>query len=197
MKQNLENKLFEIASAQQGYFTSAQALKAGYKSSNHVYHVREGHWIREIRGIYRLAKFPESTEGQYVIWSLWSGDRKGQNQGVYSHETALLIYDVSDVMPTQLHMTVPKNFRRGTQIPGVLVLHKAIFSKNDVAQKQGYQVTTPFRTLLDIIADGKLEENVIQEAVKQFRTKGMILKKEIYQIIERHPKSAKYFIETK
>lgn len=197
MKQTPENNLFEIASSQQGYFTSAQAVEAGYEDSNHVYHVKQGHWIREIRGVYRLVKFPESSEAQYVLWSLWSRDRKGHIQGIYSHETALSIYDISDVMPSKLHMTVPKKFRRSTKIPQILVLHKADLSKNDFVQKQGYRVTSPFRTVLDIIADETLEENIIQQAVNQFRAKGMILKKEIYQIIEQHPKSARYFIGSK
>jgi hypothetical protein len=196
MKQNSDNNLFEIASSQQGYFSSAQAIESGYKDSNHAYHVKRGNWIREIRGVYRLSKFPETSEGQYAIWSLWSRDRKGNIQGVYSHETALSIYDVSDIMPSKLHMTVPKSFRRGTKISEVLVLHKANLSKEDLMQKQGYLVTSPFRTILDVVTDGTLEESIIQQAVSQFRSKGMILKKQIYQIIEQHPKSARYFIDS-
>jgi predicted transcriptional regulator of viral defense system len=194
MKDDSDDILFEIASSQQGYFTSAQAIELGYESNNHAYHVKHGNWLREVRGIYRLAKFPHSPDGQYVIWSLWSRDRQGNVQGVYSHETALSMYDVSDVMPAKLHMTVPNKFRRGTKIPEILVLHKADLTQDDIAQKQGHRVTTPARTLLDIIEEDTQEENIIQQAVREFKTKGMISKKEICRIIEEYPKSARYFI---
>lgn len=195
MKQNPENTLFEIASSQQGYFTSSQAIEAGYQDSNHSYHVQQGNWLREIRGVYRLAQFPISSEGQYVVWSLWSRDREGHIQGVYSHETALTIYDVSDVMPSKLHMTVPKNFRRGTKLPQILVLHKTDLSKTDFNQHQGYRVTTPFRTICDILEEDTLEEKIIQQAIHEFWSKGFLLKKEIYKIIEQHPKSARHFMD--
>lgn len=59
--QETENKLFEIAESQQGYFTSRQAKVAGYKDNTHPYHVRSAHWVRVHRGIYRLAKFPRAN----------------------------------------------------------------------------------------------------------------------------------------
>ena len=53
-------KLFEIAEAQQGYFTAGQAGEAGYARSTHSYHVEAGNWVREHRGVYRLRR-PSST----------------------------------------------------------------------------------------------------------------------------------------
>jgi predicted transcriptional regulator of viral defense system len=44
---------------------------------------------------------------------------------VYSHHTALSLYDLSDLNPSKLHMTVPMDFRRNSEIPGILVLHFA------------------------------------------------------------------------
>ncbi len=105
-----EESLYKIAAGQQGYFTAGQAVKAGYKDSTHPYHVRSGNWIREWRGIYRLARYPVSENGQYVLWSLWSRNRMGVPQGVYSHQTSLSLYDLSDIMPAKLHMSVPPTF---------------------------------------------------------------------------------------
>ncbi|MBT5928032.1 MAG: hypothetical protein HOH33_15605, partial [Verrucomicrobia bacterium] len=158
--------------------------------------VKRNHWIREIRGVYRLARFPESENGQYVIWSLWSRDRKGNIRGVYSHETVLSIYEVSDIMPAKLHMTVPTGFRRGTKIPEILVLHKANLDVKDTTQRQGYRLTTPLRTLFDIMEDGGWDETIIQQAARQFKSKGMLTRKDIYTLIEAFPKSARYFIES-
>jgi hypothetical protein len=56
-------QLFDIAEAEQGYFTTAQAVEAGYARSTHTYHVNTGNWVREHRGIYRLRRYPQSEEG--------------------------------------------------------------------------------------------------------------------------------------
>lgn len=120
--QESENKLFEIAESQQGYFTSRQAKVSGYKDNTHPYHVRSGHWIRVLRGIYRLAKFPATDRPDLIIWALWSCNRLGKIEGVYSHQTALSIYGLSDILPDKLHMTVPLSFRRNSSIPKILVI---------------------------------------------------------------------------
>ncbi len=98
-------KLYKYAVRQQGMFTTKQAEAAGYQRNNHPYHVSKGNWIREMRGIYRLPMFPQDDEdAQLVLWHLWARNRDEQPQGVYSHDTALRIYDLSDLMPAKLHM---------------------------------------------------------------------------------------------
>ena len=48
-------RLYEMAEGQQGFFTTKQAKAAGFAENTHPYHVQAGNWIREHRGIYRLA----------------------------------------------------------------------------------------------------------------------------------------------
>lgn len=166
-------RLYDTAEAQQGYFTTKQAVAAGFDEKNHAYHVRAGNWIREHRGIYRLAQFPSSERPDLVLWSLWSRDRKGEPQGAFSHETALTIYDLSDVMPAKLHMTVPPAFRRSA-VPKVLSLHRAALSKEDTESRQGYRVTKPLRTIADLIAEGAVQEDHLRQAVRQAAQRGLI-----------------------
>lgn len=99
--------LFAVAEAQGGFFTAKQAETAGFDRTNHAYHVRSGKWAREYRGIYRLKQYPLAPESDLILLSLWSRGRDDEPQGVYSHETALRIFDLSDNMPAKLHMTVP------------------------------------------------------------------------------------------
>jgi len=68
-KNDMEHNLFGIASLQQGYFTARQAKEAGYADSRFSYHVRKGRWIREGRGIYRLANYPPGDRPDLVYWS--------------------------------------------------------------------------------------------------------------------------------
>ena len=99
--------LFEFAEQQQGFFTTKQAKAAGFAENTHPYHVQVGNWIREHRGIYRLALFPTADRPDLVLWALWSRNRNEEVEGVYSHQTALSLYDLSDLNPSKLHMTAP------------------------------------------------------------------------------------------
>lgn len=189
-----EKRLLQAAKAQQGYFTSKQAIAAGYRMSNHPYHVKNGDWTREYRGIYRLASFPNSPDDHYMLWSLWSGNRTGNLQGVYSFETALNIYEVSDVMPAKIHMTVPQSFRRGSAIPDVLVLHKENLQEKDFREIKGFRVTTPLKTILNLLEDNEIEEKIIKQAVTEFYERGLLVQKDLLVIIEKRPSIAKLFI---
>ncbi len=181
--QEAENKLFEIAESQQGYFTSRQAKATGYKDNTHPYHVRSGHWVRVHRGIYRLAKFPSTERPDLMIWALWSCNRSGRIEGVYSHQTALSVHDLSDILPERLHMTVPLSFRRNSAIPKILVLHRKRLPEDGIVLMDGYFVTTPYQTLLDVIVDAHISHELILQAVKAASDRGIITQTMLKQLL--------------
>ena len=172
-------RLFEIADQQQGFFTTKQAKAAGFAENTHPYHVQVGNWIREYRGIYRLALFPTVDRPDLVLWALWSRNRDEEVEGVYSHQTALSLYDLSDLNPAKLHMTVPTDFRRNSEIPGILVLHYANLPESDVQNAQGFKFTRPLRTILDLIEAGTVERNFIRQALRQAIDRGLISRQQI------------------
>jgi len=176
---NSSRRLFEIAEQQQGFFTTKQAKAAGFAENTHPYHVRVGNWLREHRGIYRLALFPMTDRPDLVLWALWSRNRNEEIEGVYSHETALSLYDLSDLNPAKLHMTVPAGFRRSSAIPGILVLHYADLSEVDVQTAQGFKFIRPLRTVLDLIATSAVEPNFIRQALTQAFDRGLITRRQI------------------
>ena len=47
-----------------------------------------------------------------MVWYLWSYNRDGKPQGVYSHATALELHELSTWTSSAIHMTVPKNLLR-------------------------------------------------------------------------------------
>src|SRR6516225_2053575 len=142
-------RLYEIAASQQGFFTTKQASGAGFAEKAHAYHVKARNWIREHRGIYRLADFPSAERPDLMLWYLWSRNREEIPEGTYSHSTALSLHELSDLMPSKLHMTVPKSFRRNSLIPEILVLHRTNLDKADVQEMHGVRVTRPLRTIVD------------------------------------------------
>lgn len=180
-----KQKIYEIACGQQGYFTTKQAEEAGFSRKHHSYHVKVGNWIHEMRGLYRLPHFPQNDEdAQLVLWYLWSRDRNENPQGVFSHDTALRIYELSDLMPSKIHMTVPPKFRRFNKIPNILILHKANLSKIDMRFMRGFAVTTPTRTILDLMESGHIEKSFIQQAFNEALKRGMLLPKDEDKIKE-------------
>jgi len=171
---NAERVLFEIAKTQGGYFTAQQAIHAGFSNKNHKYHVEAGNWIREWRGIFRLARFPLREDAQYSLWGVWSMNRKGIPQGVYSHETALSLFELSDVQPVKHHMTVPRGYRRHSEIPKVLHLHHSIIEPSEFEERDGYRVTKPYRTFVDLVKSMTLSPEFIKQAVKQAIGRGYL-----------------------
>src|ERR1700692_3406184 len=115
-------RLCEIAEVQNGIFTTKQAKAASFAENSHPYHVHAGNWVREHRGIYRLASVPRGERPDLMLWSLWSRTRGEAAPGGYSYHTALILHDLSDATPAKLHMTIPRTFRRNSKIPCVLVL---------------------------------------------------------------------------
>lgn len=174
-----KDKLFEIADRQQGFFITRQAEECGFSRSNFHLKIQSGEWIKEMRGIYRLAHYPITERPELVLWILWSCNRKGEPQGVWSHDTALDIYELSDVMPSKMHMSVPSNFRRRSDIPRVLSLHFIDIPQSDTETRQGYQVTKPLRTLIDVINEGKIAPDQITQALKEALQRGLISRKEV------------------
>jgi len=179
MSQNNKDRLFAVADRQQGYFTSQQAGECGFHRSHFHRFLHSGEWVKEIRGVYRLSRYPVQERSELVLWTLWSRNKQGQPQGVWSHETALDMYEITDVMPAKMHMTVPKGFRRNQPIPKVLVLHYQDLSDEDVEMRQGYRVTKPLRTLIDVIYDQSVPLDQIELGVRQALQKGLISKQEI------------------
>jgi predicted transcriptional regulator of viral defense system len=172
-------RLFDLADQQQGFFTTKQAKAAGFAENTHPYHVQAGNWTREHRGIYRLALFPVPDRPDLVLWSLWSRNRKEDVEGVYSHQTALSLYELSDLNPAKLHMTVPKNFRRNSAIPGIVVLHYRDLLKSEIQVGPGYKYTRPLRTILDLIETGAVECMFIGQALRQAVDRGLITRQQI------------------
>lgn len=193
-RQNSADVLFRIAEEQQGYFTTKQATEAGYQLGSLAHHVKSGHWVRVERGIYRLERFPHSPEEQLVIYALWSRNRAGLTEGVYSHQTALSILELSDANPAKLHMTVPTTFRRRAEIPKILVLHHANLDEKQIEQRQGFAVTRPLKTIADLAAAESVSPEIVAQALAEGRQRGLITLREITEL-RRQGHSSKWLNE--
>jgi predicted transcriptional regulator of viral defense system len=121
------DRLFETAAGQSGYVTTKQAAAAGYSTHLLRKHIHAGRVARPQRGIYRLVHFLAGEHEELVTAWLWS-----EQAGVISHQTALSLHGLSDVLPAQVHLTLPEAWRRRRfRVPAGVVLHHA-----DVASEE-------------------------------------------------------------
>src|SRR5438876_471935 len=111
--------LFDIASEQSGYFTTEQAAQCGYGRDMLTYHVKRGTFQRVYRGVYRFRDYPSSPVEHVVAGWL----AVGKDVAVVSHASALELWDLSDVVPEAVHLTVPRDRRSlvNRPPPGVVV----------------------------------------------------------------------------
>ena len=172
-------RLQGIAQSQQGFFTTKQAIQSGFAEKTHSYHIKAGNWIREHRGIYRLADFPTPDRPDLMLWYLWSQNRQEVPEGTYSHQTALSLHELSDDMPSKLHMIVPRKFRRNSMIPEILILHRAHVDKSEVQEMYGVRVTRPMRTIMDLLQSRQVDRSQLKQAVNEAIRRGLIGKGEI------------------
>ena len=161
---DLRRRLLAIAARQSGYFTAGQAIDVGYSYPAQRYHAQRGNWLRVDRGIYRVPEWPVGSREDLVRWAMWSRFR-----AVVSHETALSVHDLGDVDPARVHLTVPPNFRQSD--PSV-VLHRGDLPAEDIEGHDGYRVTTPLRSLLDVAA-GDLDLDQLARAIEEALEQGM------------------------
>ena len=165
--------LYKVAAGQGGYFTAAQARAAGYEYSQQHYHCNRGNWQRVERGIFRLRDFPPGEREDLIRWSLWSRNQKGVPQAVISHDTALTVHNLSDVMPGRVHLTVPRGFRK--RLPAGCILHFASLTEEEIESRPGYSVTTPLRTLIDV-AGSALSQEHLDAAVREALERGLVFR---------------------
>ena len=166
--------LFEVAVGQEGHFTTKQAAVAGYSPQLLVKYLKNGRISRVRRGVYRIVHFPAGAhEDLTAVW-LWS-----EKAAVFSHETALMLHELSDALPRKVNVTLPAAWiKRRFRVPKGVVLHHGDVSKNEIVEMGSVPVTRVWRTLVDCI-EAHVSPELIDDAVKQARARNLIDKNEV------------------
>ena len=82
-------------------------------------------------------------------------------------------------------MTVPLTFRRNAKTPKILVLHRASLNEKDVVQRHGFAVTRPLRAITDLAVAETVSRDIIEQALKEGRQRGLITEREISELRQR------------
>lgn len=150
--------LESLALQQGGYFDRRDAHMHGIGDRLLHHYVHTDRFERLFPGVYRLQHAPVATHDELLQALVWTNYR-----GAVSHDSALSLYGLSDVMPARVHLTVPPEFRRSN---APFMLHRAVLEQSDVADYDGVRVTTPARSIVDATSAGLDPEQVVK-AVRQ------------------------------
>ena len=171
------NHLFETAVAQEGLFTTKQAAEAGYSPQLLAHHLRSGRVTRVRRGVYRLVHFPAGDQEDLTMVWLWS-----EQEGVFSHQTALALHDLSDVLPSRVHLTLPEGWRkRRVSVPEGVVLRYGAISETERRWFGPVPATDPLRTLRDCAA-AQMPPELLRGAALDALDRGWVARAELVAV---------------
>ncbi|MCL4466971.1 MAG: type IV toxin-antitoxin system AbiEi family antitoxin domain-containing protein [Chloroflexi bacterium] len=167
--------LFFIASGQAGYFTAQQAHGCGFSRALLSHHVKSGRFIHIRRGLYRFSEYPSSSR-EHVL-AAWLA--VGKDVAVVSHESALDLLDLSDIIPDAVHLTVPRSRRSVPSVWGVKIhTTERPIARSERWEREGVAITSPTRSILDAAEKGAGLEQ-IELAVVQAVERGLASTEEL------------------
>ncbi|MDE0170606.1 MAG: hypothetical protein OXS29_14045 [bacterium] len=100
-----------------------------------------------------------------IRWTLWAGGR-----AVVSHESALDVHGIGEFNPARVHLTAPRGFSKRSV--GV-VIHTASLDRADIEEGEGFRVTRPVRSLVDVAAAGA-DGDQLDRAIEEARDRGLL-----------------------
>jgi predicted transcriptional regulator of viral defense system len=192
MSDGIEDRLYETAEPQAGFFTAGQALAAGMDRSTLRYHARAGgRYRRERRGLYRLRRFPTGRFDH--VYAAWVPLRDAG--AVVSHESALDLYELSDLIPDLVDLTLPREKRGQRPRPGVrLHTTEHPLDAGDLDDVMGLPVTRPERTIIDAFEAGS-QPDQLEMAVRQALAEVLTTPRRLRAAAARRSPRARAFVE--
>ncbi len=156
--------LAEIASQQWGLVTTAQALPQSISKVTVSRLAQRGLLEPIARGLYAIPGSDSLNRDIHAAWvlhnpALQPHERAGRSgDAVVSHESAARIHELGDYFPESPELTSPtrKRSRHG------VVYYTGTLEKSDVSMVGGLPVTTPERTVVDLLRTDHDREHVSQ-----------------------------------
>jgi predicted transcriptional regulator of viral defense system len=166
-------RLREVALEQHGLVTSAQAAKAGIPRQELVKLAARDRLERLRRGVYLVPQVPGSRYQNWELAVLWTG----APEACLSHETALAAWDISDINPNQIHITVGKQRRLRRSGGERYIIHREDLADGQRAWFEQMPMTDVPTTIGQCIAWGT-PTYLIKQALERGRATGKLLKSE-------------------
>lgn len=118
----------------------------------------------------------------------------GSQSAVVSHESALELHGLTDLIPGSTHVIVPRSRRGYRGQPGVTVHTTQDLPEMDIVTREGMRVTSPARSIADAAESGVSPEHV-RVAVREALDRGLTTRRRLLRIADSRGGRVKALIE--
>ena len=161
-----EAELFKGSGERRGYFTTAEAHKHGLSRRALVHRAQRGELEHVGHGLWRLSLWPAGpTDELYAIQAL-------APFGTFSHDTALSLLGLGDLIPSEIHLTIPESSRLASR-PGIRFHRSRHAATTDRLLRDGLWISAPARALLDAARTGG-DPDHLRTAAREARGRGLL-----------------------
>lgn len=169
---------FDIATEQYGFITFADVRRLGADPAR----LRRWHLADRIdrigHGIYRFRQIPTTQLDPYMLATLWPSGR-----GILSHDTALELYELCDINPDKIHLTLPVNYRPRRQGGEQYVLHYKNLKDDELAWHEGIRIVVPAVAIRQAVHTS-VPTYLVRQAIEKARRLGLA-PKQVLELITR------------
>ena len=171
--------LLAVAGEQHGYFTTAEAARHGISRRALTWRAQHGSALRVGRGLYRLPHWPAGPDDDLHALAALAPF------GTFSHDTALVLLGLSDIIPATTHLTIPERSRLRAR-PGVTLHRSRHGAAADRALRDGLWVSTARRALLDAARAGADPDQLLA-AARDARARAMLTEADLADLRRHTP----------
>jgi predicted transcriptional regulator of viral defense system len=162
-------RLREVGLDQHGFVTTAQAGDEAVSRASLRMMVRRGRLEQVSRGVYRVPQVPATPYDSFMKAVLWSGFP----EACLSHDSALDAWEISDINPAKVHVTVGAKRRIVREIPSGYVIHREDLRPGQVTRWEGIPTVTAGTAIRQCLASG-VPTYLIRQALERSARTGIV-----------------------
>jgi len=163
------DRLREVALEQHGYVTTQQAGDLGASSALLAAMVRRGRLEHPVRGVYRVGQLPVTPYDPHMLAVLWTGFPEAS----LSHDSALDAWEISDINPNEIHVTVGSRRRIERKIPHGYVIHRQDLRDDQVTWWESIPTVTAATAIRQCLDTG-VPTYLIRQAIERSARTGIV-----------------------
>lgn len=187
MEAEQERALYRIAEDQGGYFSLSQVYDVGIRRSQIYRAVKQGTIERVLPGVYRLIMFPANQFEEIYAAFVSMGE-----QAVVGYETALYLYGLSDIIPSDIHLIMPRSSSRRRKH---VKMHTNKLDQQEITYFEGFRITTVARTIIDVLAS-HADLDQVRMAITQAISQGLTTREKLVAQARKRSKAMCDKVET-
>lgn len=179
----VEDALRDLAAEHEGLFTAREAEQAGIARALVVQLAHRGRLDRVAQGLYRFPSWPTTPLQQFHEAVLWPRAHRELEYALVSHDSALELYNLTQLNPSVIHVTLPPKTRISRERPTWLRLHFEDVAEKDRVWEQGIPTVSVPRAIEDVAPTHGAD--VIHRAVSEAREKRLLREDELQRLVKK------------